>query len=572
VALLNLAMAAVLLNRTRRVAVILAGAGAVCASVPLLFLVAPRLETASRARLWTGFELVAVRDTVYGNLAVTRTGELRSLYANGSLLANAPDPAAAEEAMLPALLEHPAPARVLVLGGCANGLSLLLEQPSVRSVDCVELDPGLIELARATLAAPFPDDGRLHLQMADGRQFLASSKERYDAILVNLPDPSTAQINRYYTVEFFRLAKAHLAQGGLIALQLRSSEETISPALAEFLRSIRRTLGEVFPRVAVIPGETLHLFASADAQALTEDAGVLVKRMHARGLQPQYVSEYILPYRMTAERMEGIHRTLAARGDTPVNHDLAPVAYAFSTLLWSTQFSPRTAEWFQAAAHLPFRMVLMAECGFVLVALVALWFVRNRRRTAAAASTASAGFTLMALEIVLLLGYESVYGTVYSGLAILIGVFMAGMAVGGWLGLRRGAGRAKSALAATQAALAVAAPVLVLAVWAMDRLGSGLFPAVATSVAAQIAFPALALGAGALGGFQFPVAAELFLPVDESRFGLGTLYALDLLGGCVGALLLAGFLIPVYGFVRTAALVAVVNAAAMVLAARAARR
>jgi hypothetical protein len=46
------------------------------------------------------------------------------------------------------------------------------------------------------------------------------------------------------------------------------------------------------------------------------------------------------------------------------------------------------------------------------------------------------------------------------------------------------------------------------------------------------------------------------------------LYAIDLLGGCAGALVLSGFLIPVYGFWKTAWLVVGINLAAMLLAVR----
>jgi predicted membrane-bound spermidine synthase len=49
---------------------------------------------------------------------------------------------------------------------------------------------------------------------------------------------------------------------------------------------------------------------------------------------------------------------------------------------------------------------------------------------------------------------------------------------------------------------------------------------------------------------------------------LGTLYAIDLLGGCAGALLLSSYLIPVFGFWKTAWLIAVVNLAPALLAAR----
>ena len=87
-------------------------------------------------------------------------------------------------------------------------------------------------------------------------------------------------------------------------------------------------------------------------------------------------------------------------------------------------------------------------------------------------------------------------------------------------------------------------------------------------IAAQVIFPALAALAGMLGGYQFVVAAGIFLRGRGQRRGLGVLYAIDLLGGCAGALALSGFLIPVYGFWKTAWLVAGINLAAMLLAAR----
>jgi predicted membrane-bound spermidine synthase len=71
-----------------------------------------------------------------------------------------------------------------------------------------------------------------------------------------------------------------------------------------------------------------------------------------------------------------------------------------------------------------------------------------------------------------------------------------------------------------------------------------------------------------LGGYQFVVAAQIFLPEVDTRRALGALYAVDLLGGCAGALLLSTWLIPVFGFWKTAWLVAAINTAAALLAAR----
>jgi len=92
--------------------------------------------------------------------------------------------------------------------------------------------------------------------------------------------------------------------------------------------------------------------------------------------------------------------------------------------------------------------------------------------------------------------------------------------------------------------------------------------AIATLLAAHLVFPVLAALAGSLGGYQFPIATEIYLRESSPAARLGTLYAIDLLGGCVGALLLSGYLIPVFGFWRTAWLSAAVNLAPALLAVR----
>ena len=77
------------------------------------------------------------------------SGEIRSMWENGAILANAPDPAAAEEAVDYALLEHAAPRRVLLIGGGENGaVGEALQHPTIERLDYVELDPALIGMAR----------------------------------------------------------------------------------------------------------------------------------------------------------------------------------------------------------------------------------------------------------------------------------------------------------------------------------------------------------------------------------------------------------------------------------------
>jgi spermidine synthase len=573
VTILNLCMATVLLLRASRKQFVVLMLTAVFCAIPLLVFVAPSLDKRAQARLWQGFHLVASRDSIYGNLTVTGTGNLRSIYQNGVLLANSPDQNAAEEAVDYALLESPAPRRILMIGGGVNGsIAEALKHPTVERIDYVELDPALIDMARQFFpaqSAPVFSDQLVHMHYADGRYYLRTTGDRFDVILVNVPDPQTAQINRFYTAEFFRSAREHLAPGGLLALQLRSSEETISPDLAEFLRCIRRTLEEVFPHVVAIPGETIHFFAATQPGVLTESPQTLIARLQERNLRTQYVREYLIPFRMMPDRMAQVGEQLRPLSSTPVNRDFEPIAYYFDVVLWGTQFKEGHSDWLQTAARIGFMRVMAATLVPLLLMAMVLASVGTREKRAWSVSVycaATTGFTLITLQIVLLLAFQSIYGYVYYQLAILIGLCMAGIAFGSWLGIRRKAAGDRPPyriMASTQLLLALSGPALIFVVAMLAKISG-----VATTwLAAQIVFPALAALSGMLGGYQFPTVTEIYLHRRSGQSRLGMLYAVDLLGGCVGALVVSSYLIPVFGFWKTAWLSAAINLGPALLAA-----
>jgi len=81
----------------------------------------------------------------------------------------------------------------------------LLTYPESR-IDYVELDPEIIKLTRLYLpeASAILDHSRVTTRIEDGRRFIGQTNRRYELIISNLPEPSSAQINRFYTVEFLR--------------------------------------------------------------------------------------------------------------------------------------------------------------------------------------------------------------------------------------------------------------------------------------------------------------------------------------------------------------------------------
>lgn len=538
-ALLNLLAAAWLTVRSpirRSAAMLVLAAGFAVIVFPV---VSPKLDALSLGRLWRGFRVVATRNSVFGNLVVVATEGSRSLFENGLVAFTVPDPEAAEEAVHYALLEHPEPRSLLLIGGGANGsLAQALQHDSLQRIDYVELDPAVLELARKYFPNSIPADPRIRVHHIDGRLFLKTTPSTYDVILVNLPDPRTAQLNRFYTLEFFREAARKLAPGGVFSFQVSGAENYISPELADFLRCLRKTLREAFAEVTAIPGSTVHFFAASRPGVLLHDPREIVSRLRARGLQTRYVREYFIPFRMAPDRMRDLESQIAPRAQTPVNRDFAPIAYYFDTVLWSSRFE--RASVFREIARLPFGW--LAGAVMLVAAAVA---VALRRRVAAIAgySVAAMGFTLIGLELLILLAFQATHGYVYHQLAIVIAALMAGMALGAWRAVRGTAGL--RALARIQL-LAAATPVALCLLFA-------------SRFQFALVFPAAALAAGFLGGYQFPVASRVFF--DGPVRSPGTLYGLDLAGACLGAVALSLYLVPVFGFLKTALLMAMVNAA-----------
>jgi spermidine synthase len=125
----------------------------------------------------------------------------------------------------PAALAHPAPETVLVIGGGDGGSSEeLFKHPSIKRIVMAELDPAVIEVARTYLGAinrGALDDPRLEIRLGDGYEYVRTTTERFDMIVLDLTDPDTPAF-KLYSEEFFRMCQRCLKPGGMLTLHLGS--------------------------------------------------------------------------------------------------------------------------------------------------------------------------------------------------------------------------------------------------------------------------------------------------------------------------------------------------------------
>lgn len=564
---LNLLAVAVLSARKRVhsiAAIVLVLIGGGFAILPL----AKRLELTSLARLWPGFHVIDTRNSPYGNLTVVQTGPMRSVFENGLPMFHVPDAAYAEEAVHFALLEHPAPRSLLLIGGGASGALLqALQHRTLQKVDYVELDPAVLELADRYFPEQWGSarsDPRVHVHFGDGRLFLRTTREVFDVIIVNLPAPQTGQLNRFYTTEFFYEAQQRLSESGVFSFQLHAAEEYLAPDLSAFLRCIVESLQATFPVVHAIPGDVVHFFAAKRSGVLAADSAELLARLHERSLSTRYVRDYYFRFRVMPDRIADLQDKIRPAPDTPLNHDLIPIAYYFDVALWSTQFNREYRHVFETLAGFPFPWIVGGG-AFALFVVAAVIYSQKQSsfslRGRAGLCALTTGLAMIAMEVLLLLGFQAVYGFVYQQMALLLALFMAGMAIGTWSRTFFPGTAALTShpplrtLAVVQALVAVSPLVL----YGFLRWLGGTTNPFWQNAGAWLLFPLFAFLSGSLGGYQFATAIQVFFADVRGQNKLGLLYGLDLFGACIGALIVSAILLPLFGFWKTAIFIATLN-------------
>jgi spermidine synthase len=514
---------------------------------------------------WKGFQLIRTENSPYGQIAVTQWEEQFSVFQNGLLVFSAPDLLTAETSVHFALLEHPMPQNILLIGGgLSGGINECLKHPSVQSVDYVELDPRMIDLASETLPDGIvPVNDRVHYHAMDARRYLRITSQQFDVILLNLPRPYTAQLNRYYTVEFYREARKALKPSGLFSFHTPASENVIGPELAEYLSHLNATFSRIFPYTVLIPGETVHFIGTGQPDLLTDNPQILIERLKQRGLSTSYVREYYIPFQMTEERQNYLKEMV--KPSKEINRDFRPRGYYFDTMLWATTYSKTFKTVFSYFSKINLTVLFIT----VFIGLLLIFFKNILRQQSGLYyktirfSLISIGFTEISLEVILILAFQVLYGYAYEAVAILISGYMFGLSIGSRF--------------SDHALKNIFSPYkrfqnfqLIMCLYPLAVLGLiAIYQHVGIELLSRHTiwiFILLTSIAGFIGGVQFPLANRLFLISGQTVEKVaGHVYSIDLAGSALGAFLTSAFLLPILGIPQTIYLLSFINFCAFLL-------
>ncbi len=525
-----------------------------------------KLHHHSISAQWKDQNIVHYQNSQYGNLSVLENEGQYIFFLDGipNLITPIPDMPSLEEFVHLPLLAHPEPAKLLIVSGGAGGMiSEALKHPSIEAIEYAELDPLLLELLRkfrTPLTESELNDKSVSIKYVDGRLLLGQTKNTYDAIFVGIQEPSNLQANRFFTKEFFSLAKRKLNKGGILVIGLPGSLTYINEELRNLNGSIVSTLESVFSYVRVIPGDGRNLFLSSDFREITLiDRTQIIERL----IQRDIAANVIVPRHIENKLHQGWQDWFSdflEGSSQKINSDFAPVGLFYSISHWNAVYAPSLRGIFSQFEKVNLKSVILLFA--ILTLLYLLFRPRSRQflKEGISFSIVTTGFAGMMFGLMVIFAFQSIYGYVFSWIGILVASFMAGAACGAML-VTALLARIKHYLAAFTAielaiiGFAIALPIVFLAV-----------PSYPGNPAAALFFKMLFLAISFTGGFltgsQFPLANHMYLGKSSSLSKTaGSLYAADLLGGWFGGILGAILLLPVLGLTGTAITVGLVKLA-----------
>jgi len=486
---------------------------------------------------WQGLEPSQAIESKYGEITVIKVGKQSSIYSNGQLFFTYPDLPSEELSTHLPMAFHPSPSKILIVGGSMGILKEFLKYP-LDVVDFVELDPKIVEVSLRLLTVKEDKDAvrdpRARIIVEDGRRFIKRlEKARYDLIVLNLPTPSTAGINRFYTSDFFREAKNVLGKDGILALTLPQSTGYIGRSMQTANGSIYNSLKSVFRYVEVTAQEYGGLFASKAPIIIESER--LENRFTQRAIHTRYFSQYILRDAFNPLSVDYVKKRFA---DIKfINTDLKPSAYLYNLMLWSEIHGGKALKYLIGVRG--WHIIAVTIITFMIISLL----VFGRKRRVISFSIFAAGFTSMSFVLAVILAYQALYGYVYEMIGMLTATFMIGLWAGAYLSryIRNG----------LRMLLFFELLTIILAF--------------TTSIffRAEPLFYVLNFILGVITGGLFSTA-NLYLSEPDIA---GRLYGLELIGSFLGAFIPSIIFIPLFGISHTILFIAVVKAfsAAMIL-------
>ena len=465
--------------------------------------------------------IIEYKESAYGRVIVTREGGQKTVWESGLPLYSDENIVTSEELIHYPMCQLEEVENVLLVSG---GLGETLDEMSKYhpgSVDYVELDPVLTqEGVRLGIITERPF---IEVLNKDGREHIRTTRKKYDAIIIALPDPDTFQLNRFFTSEFFSLAKRVLREKGVLSMGFDYSQNYLGETRKKKFSTVFITARQYFKNVLIIPGEKAY-FLCSDGE-LKRD---IPRRLESKGIATTYIGPFFSG-NISSEKISAINE--AIHRDESVNTD-------FNPRLMGIVFQ----EWFEKYGGFSKYYLL------ILPVLMLGSLILMRREQYVVFST---GVASMGAEMLVIFSFQIIYGYIYREIGAIVTVFLLGLLPGAAMGNKRVGGESRQ-LVITELLLLLMLLVFFLWVQWHERITHRLF------------FLSYCFIFSFISGYQFPVAARM---IGEKKNPAAVLFSSDLLGASMGTIITGALMIPLFGVSTAVVFLAAVKISSLLIVA-----
>ena len=519
---------------------------------------------------WKNQNVVHYQNSQYGNICVIENEGQYIYFQDGipNFITPIPDIPFVEEFVHLPLLAHPDPKKILILSGGAGGvINEVLKHPSIETIEYAELDPLIIDLFKkfsTPLTESELNDSRVEIKYIDGRLLLKTTRDKYDLILIGIREPSNLQANRFYTKEFFSLAKERLNYRGIVVIGLPGSLSYTNAELQNLNSSIYHTQNSVFPHIRALPGYGTNLFLLSNSrEILTLDTAQVSERLEQRKIKSGLIIPWYIEEKLH-QGWQGWFDDFIAGSSLIINSDFHPIGVFYSIAYWNTLNAPSLRPLFRQLEQVDIRSIVLIFVPFLILFSMLRFKKHPSLPVGITFSIFSTGFAGMIFDLMLIFTFQSIYGHVFSWIGLLIAAFMAGAACGSML-ISNLMDRIKDPFKFfSRIELAILGFSLgcLLIIYIPELFPGG--QVAATLI--KLIFLLISFISGLLISSQFPLANKLYLLNNASLTKTaGLLYAADLLGGWFGGMVGAVLLLPVLGLVGTCITVGLLKLTSFIL-------
>lgn len=239
-----------------------------------------------------------VKRSRYQEIVIAEVEEFgKSLILDGYLQSSIADEFIYHECLVhPALLTHPAPRRVLIVGG-GEGATLreVLKHPSVEKVTMVDIDEDVVKLSSEFLPEMHGgsfSDPRAEIVIEDGKEYIRRTTNKFDVVILDLTDPYSSDIAKeLYTKEFYERIRDALGDDGIMVTQAGSRFffRELYDTIAEAVRGVYRHVLEYQAWIPSFGYACNFLMGSKLYDPRTLSAEFIDKRISERGLRLRFL-------------------------------------------------------------------------------------------------------------------------------------------------------------------------------------------------------------------------------------------------------------------------------------------